>query len=84
MPSWLSLSLIFSLIARLRQVEISLPETKPDTSVEAVYKLTGVKDQYLIDHEKFSECVQNVVSAMMLEIKEEKLAIIIPEVSKDE
>ena len=51
---------------------------------EAVYKLTGVKDQYLIDHEKFSECVQNVVSAMMPEIKEEKLAIIIPEVSKDE
>ena len=51
---------------------------------EAVYKLTGIKDNYLLTHERFISCVKNIVTATIPEIKEEELAIIKPEVLKNE
>ena len=51
---------------------------------EAIYKITGIKDNYLIAHEQFTSCVKDIVKAVIPEIKEEELAIINPEVPKNE
>ena len=49
-------------------------------AVQAIYKLTGEKDPWLISHEKFAKICNELVSSVIPELEEGELTIIKPEV----